>query len=461
MNDGDVILSLQFDDGSIADPEPPFDMGSCGRELYAAVAPLAHADHLDGWPLARLCEALGRMRQPISDLVRAWEEEEVVAENTRALVTMQRSGWSRAAHPSRAPGAGSAIDLLPFVGQLAGVRGIEPLGDEDRREAIRRRDGFARGQRAAILSFAERFMEGTGGVILRERYDPTSDDDDAPHHGRIVLKRSRIRTLARENLIHNPRAHLQPDAENMAVGGTAGMTGVGISVVPCDWFPGTPDIAHAFRAVGRQPNDSTARALWIGFGGTGTRGLPVTGGLPYSVTGQVRVKDPSVDARGLQWVVTWSDAGGVELSSERGWEFPDEHGAEGAAQSVTFHAPQRAAFAQVRMEQTTATPNDLLSFDLTVVQFEQTAQLGPYGDAATPGWNASATPHASPSRTAGLTAVEISRELLRRIPAGLDYDVVISDHRDYTEVMDRVDDRVPTYDEIAVRHTNYRTLLED
>jgi hypothetical protein len=460
MADGDVILDLQFDDGSVIDPEPPFAMGSCGRELYAAVAPLAYEDDLHGWPLARLCEALGRMRQPISDLVRAWEERGVVVENSRELVTMERSGWSRAAHPTHAPGAGADIDLLPFVGQLAGVRGIEPLSNDDRREAIRRRDGFSRGQRAAILSFAQRFMDGDGGVTLRERYDPSSGggEDDAPYSGRIVLKRSRISALARENLIPNPRAHLQPDPGNMSVGGSPGMTEVAISVIPCDWYP---IVDHAFRAVGRQPSDTTPRALWIAFGGARTSGLPVVGGLPYAVTARVRVSNHSYDVRGFNWVVTWSDVDGAQLSVDRGPDVHDEAALEGAVLSAAFEAPRAAAYAQVRLEQGTATADDLISFDMTLVQFEQASEPGPYGDALVPGWNATGRPHASSARTPGLTAAEIARELLRRVPAGLDYDVVISDFRDYTDVAAAVEGSVPTYDQIAARHDTYDRLLED
>ncbi len=152
MADGDIIVPLAFDDGLVEDPRPPFYMGSCAQELYeGSGAAGGMTTSATRWVLARLCEALGRMRQPISDLVRAWSEEDVPAMSGHSddgvapvsmTVTMPRSGWSRAAHPRAAPGRGAEIDLLPFVGQLAGVRGIEPLSNADRREAIKRRGGL-------------------------------------------------------------------------------------------------------------------------------------------------------------------------------------------------------------------------------------------------------------------------------------------------------------------------------
>jgi hypothetical protein len=189
MTDGDVILSLGIDDGQTPDAAPP-PLGSCGAELYAAIAPLAQDDSLHGWPLAHLCEAIGRMRQAVADLVRDWPEEVVVDGHA---TTVLRPGWSRATDVSHAPGAGSEIDMLPFLGQLVGVRGIEALSDEDRRAAIRERDGFSRGSAAAILSFARRFTVDGSGVNLRERYSETLGAAvDAPGSGEVRIKRSRL-----------------------------------------------------------------------------------------------------------------------------------------------------------------------------------------------------------------------------------------------------------------------------
>jgi len=189
MNDGDILLTLTFpDDELYPDPVPP-PLGSCGAELYAAIAPLAQDDHLHGWALAHVCEAIGRMRQAVADLVRDWDEEVETDLGPRAVL---RPGWSKATDVTHAPGADSEIDMLPFLGQLVGVRGIEKLSDHDRREAIRGRDGFSRGSATAILAFARRFTDG-GGVTLRERYDEALGSGvDAPGSGEIRIKRSRL-----------------------------------------------------------------------------------------------------------------------------------------------------------------------------------------------------------------------------------------------------------------------------
>jgi hypothetical protein len=175
----DVWLTLTYDDGlGVPDPAPPA-MGSCGDELYAAMEPLAYADHEHGWTLAHLCEGIGRMRQSISDLVRDSDEG---------------PGWSAPLDVDRAPGAGAETDFLPFLAQLVGVRGIEGLDDAQRRAAIRERGAFRRGTPAAILSYATRFTDGTpGAVTLRERYDPRLGIGvDAPYHGQVRIKRSRL-----------------------------------------------------------------------------------------------------------------------------------------------------------------------------------------------------------------------------------------------------------------------------
>jgi hypothetical protein len=154
-------------------------MGSCGVELYDASQPLAAFDEDHGMAFAHLCEAIGRMRQAVSDLVRDTDEG---------------PGWSMATDVDRAPGADSEIDMLPFLGQLVGVGKIAHLSDADRREAIRQRDGFWRGRPESIVSFALRYTDGTPGAVqLRERYNPALGAGiDAPYHGRVIIKRSRL-----------------------------------------------------------------------------------------------------------------------------------------------------------------------------------------------------------------------------------------------------------------------------
>lgn len=186
MADGDLfLLAIEEDDGGYVPGPPdqtPPPMGSCGAELYAACVPLAGEDPGNGWALAHLCEAMGRMRQTVSDLVRDSDAG---------------PGWSLATDVTRAPGTPTVvgdIDLLPFLAQLVGVRLAAGLNDADRRAAIREREGFWRGRPSALVSFASRYTDGADGAVrLRERYDPAAGAGvDAPYHGRVIVKRSRL-----------------------------------------------------------------------------------------------------------------------------------------------------------------------------------------------------------------------------------------------------------------------------
>lgn len=454
MADGDIILTLQFDDGSVPDPEPPFELGTCGAELYEAVAPLAYDDELHGWPLARLCEALGRMRQPISDLVRAWEEREVPVERGDP-VTLLRSGWSRAAHPSRAPGAGEEIDMLPFVGQLVGVRGIEGLSDRDRRDAIRQRDGFSRGQPGAILSAAQRFIDGSGGVTLRERYDPRLGDEvDAPYRGRVVLKRSRIKDLVRTNLVHNPRA---------AAGGAAGVSsGVGVTdvahtQVPCSWHPG---IDRCYRVVGRSAAGSGVRSLVF----TPETAAAVVARRKYTVSAFVKITGAwtsVVGTEGIRWYVVWHDASSAIVGTELGPSILPPHPVDDTRLATTFRAPAGAVRGTFQLRQDTAAAGEELSYELTGLLLEEGPALREFGDGATPGWRSVGTANASPSTSPGITPAEISQRLLARIPAGLTFDVVITDDLDYDELQSPAPGVTRTYAEVRASFADYTDLLED
>lgn len=458
MADGDIILPLAFEG------VPPFEMGSCGAELYAALAPLAYDDDQHGWALAWLCEALGRMRQPISDLVRAWEEHGVSAYDgeggDRVTVTMARSGWSRAAHPSRGPGRTGArgdVDLLPFIGQLVGVRGIEQLGNEDRRAAIRRRDGYSRGQRAAILSFAQRFMVGGEGegVTLRERYDPSLGADvDAAYHGRVIVKRSRVRNLARVNLAYNPRA--QVDTRHLTVTTVGSLTGVSLSRQPCAWHVGAEGCV---RVAARQPPGFSGRGhLRLGIGEAGAGALPVEAGRPYTVSAYVNVLDASASTtplNGMRWGVQWFDAGGAAVSSATGSDGPDELPLD-TRLWATFEAPNGAKRAQFWLEQVTSgVAGDEIAFEATAVLVEQTDVLQEFGDADTPGWQPRGERYGSPSHGPGIDPHDLATQLLARIPAGLLYDVVITDDRDWTEV----DDSWTSWDAVEAANTNWDDVL--
>ncbi|MDO8187221.1 hypothetical protein Q5424_09335 [Conexibacter sp. JD483] len=452
MADGDVILPLDFGEG------PDFAMGSCGRELYEALAPLAYDDELYGWPLATLCEALGRMRQPISDLVRAWNEPDVEAyagnTDTRVTLTMPRSGWSRAAHPSEAPGAPAApgsVDLLPFVGQLVGVRGIEQLSNDDRREAIKRRDGYSRGQLRSILSYARSFTDGDG-VTLRERYNPDAASGvDAPYRGRVVIKRSRVRGLARVNMIANPRAEGPFTTVRLLSSST--MTATFLSRVAWTWS----EIDHAFAVEGTLPDDQSSGWVGIAFSDAGRAAHPVVPGLPYTASVLLAVTDASFLVDGVRWVARWFDSNGAPLATVEGtrwatlniWGFPF---------ASTWVAPPGAAYGQFSVEQKTDFPNgDRVAFEVTAAMLEQTARAGEFGDALTPGWRPLGALNASPAQGPGLSADEFAARILKRIPAGLRYDVWISDELDF----DDVKGTFTSYADLLDRTTGYNDLLED
>lgn len=182
-----VLEMLPPDYVSVPDPSPPA-MGSCGSELYVALAPIAYADSENGWYLAHLCEAIGRMRQAVSDLVR--DSDEGV-------------GWSAMLDVDRAPGADAEIDCLPFLGQFAGARNIAHLSDVDRRAAIREREGYWRGTLRAVLSTAESFTDGTPGAVeLRERYNPALGMGvDAAYRGRLRLRGAFLNLVGDDDFI--------------------------------------------------------------------------------------------------------------------------------------------------------------------------------------------------------------------------------------------------------------------
>ncbi|MDO8209285.1 hypothetical protein [Conexibacter sp. CPCC 206217] len=450
MAEGDVILELEYEDGGPT-------LGSCGAVLYAAVAPLAYADEENGWPLAHLCEALGRMRQPISDMVRAWDERVRVDEVREGYMqTVVRSGWSRATHVTAAPGAREAVDggfdMLPFLGQLVGVRDIEGLDDADRRAAIRERDGFSRGRPLSIRSFAERFTGG-GGVELRERYDPNLPRGiDAPYHGRVMIKRSRVRGLQRVNLATNPRA--QVNTAGASAAGSSGILGATLSRVACLWHPG---IEWCYRVTGAQPSDTEYRSVRFVLGGTGRSALPVIPRRPYTISAYVNVSDPAsqtTEPQGLQWAVAWFDVSGAALTTSFGPGFLDE-GLDDARVSSTFTPPSGAVFGQFRLQQSTSTPDDVMQFELTAILLEQADELREFGDALTPGWRADGTLHASQSRDDGITADEIRTRVLARVPAGLIYDVLIVDYAVYDDIAAET-----TYAGLNASVTNYDDLLE-
>ncbi len=125
---------------------------------------------------------------------------------------------------------------------------------------------------------------------------------------------------------------------------------------------------------------------------------------------------------------------------------------------ATFLAPADATHGHFRLHQTTTTPGEQIGFQATAFMLEQArvAALNLFGDALTPGWRSDGELWHSASKSPGVSEEEIAAAILKRIPAGLIYDVVISDERDY----DTVSRLWSTYDDLrAAGLAGYSDLL--
>lgn len=450
MEDGDLILTLQFDDS-----RPP-ELGSCGADLYAALAPLAFDDAQNGWPLAHLCEALGRMRQPVSDMVRAWEETirpDPLDPDYEQIVT--RSGWTRATHVDYAPGAAAAIDggfdMLPFLGQLAGVRGIEGLNDRDRRAAIRDRGGYSRGRPRSIVSFAERFTDGTPGAVrLRERYNPALGAGiDAPSHGRVLIRRSRLSALERNNLAHDPRA---TGPVGLALVLATRVLTPQVASIACTWHDGA-STCHRVTGIAESPLTGVAR-LGLQPQQTTSSGAVVPGEL-YTASAFVTVPDGGGGGQAIGWMVSWRNAGGTEIATETGATRPAAGLLDGRV-AGTFRAPVNASRGIFQLWHSSSTMGAAIAFETTATMIEQGGRAGTFGDGDSVGWRWLGTPGSSASQRAGATLAELTDRIRAVLPAGLVYDVVITDELDYDDVREVH----ASYGDLVLATANYDDLLE-
>lgn len=396
------------------------------------------------------------MRQPVSDMVRAWEETVRPDPLDPAYEqTVTRSGWTRATHIDAAPGAaavaGGGFDMLPFLGQLVGVRGIEGLNDSDRRAAIRERDGYSRGRPRSIVSFAERFTDGTPGAVrLRERYNPALGAGvDAPYHGRVLIRRSRLSALERNNLAHNPRVTGPPGLTTLS---TERMTAAHFEPVACAWHAGAA-ICH--RVVGTPDNPLTGVAR-LGFMPQQTMlsGSVIPGEL-YTASTYVTVPDGAAGVQTIGWAVSWRNAGGTEIATETGSTRPAAGLLDGRV-SGTFRAPAGASRGSFWLWYSSAAAGVQIVFETTATMIEQGSRPGTFGDGDSPGWRWLGTPSASPSQRPGATLAELTERIRAVIPAGLVYDVVITDELDY----DNVEEFHDTYADLIAATTNYDDLLE-
>jgi hypothetical protein len=123
-------------------PEPPFDMGDTGRDLFAKTEPVAFADPRLGWPWAAYMAALAGLLDVLSTMVRDDDEG--------------NEGWTALASPSRCP-----PPYLRVLAQWAGIRaGLwSSMSEADLRELIGpHAPGQWRGTRKAMIAAVRRFL---------------------------------------------------------------------------------------------------------------------------------------------------------------------------------------------------------------------------------------------------------------------------------------------------------------
>lgn len=120
---------------------------SLADQIYEAMGPFAQADETGD--LRGFIEALTAPAEQVNLVV--GEEE-------------QEYGWSVALDPDLCP-----AELLPWLAQWEGVTLTPDMSEAERRQAIKDREGSARGRVATIRARIERTLTGTKRIIIRER----------------------------------------------------------------------------------------------------------------------------------------------------------------------------------------------------------------------------------------------------------------------------------------------------
>lgn len=120
---------------------------SLADQIYEAMGPFAAADETGD--LRGFIEALTHPAEQVNIIV--GEED-------------QEFGWSVALDPDLCP-----VKLLPWLAQWEGVELTPDMDEAARRQAIKDREGSARGRVATIRARIERTLTGTKRIIIRER----------------------------------------------------------------------------------------------------------------------------------------------------------------------------------------------------------------------------------------------------------------------------------------------------
>jgi len=127
----------------------PTNVGILGERWYGELEPLTFAEELYDYPLLRWVGALGEMIEPLSALVSQDEGG--------------RPGWSALFDPDRCPAA-----LLPWLGQLRGVRLTAGITQTQQRDEIRNPAPDVRGTPQALIAAGKKHLTGTKYLNLTE-----------------------------------------------------------------------------------------------------------------------------------------------------------------------------------------------------------------------------------------------------------------------------------------------------
>lgn len=132
-------------------PEPPFDLGDTGRDLYAATAPIAYGDPANDWAWAKYCSALGELLDVVAEMARDDADG--------------NPGWTALASPTRCP-----EPWLRVLAQWAGVHRWDSMTEQELRDLIGpRAPGLWRGTKKAMVDAVRRFLPEGAPIVFDER----------------------------------------------------------------------------------------------------------------------------------------------------------------------------------------------------------------------------------------------------------------------------------------------------
>lgn len=177
----------------------------------------------------------------------------------------------------------------------------------------------------------------------------------------------------RRNWCKNPIA--QVNTAKVSVSASAGLLEQSLKRVTCTWHKG---IDFCFRLSGKQPADTSLRALRLNVVETGLNGAPAKPGDIVTASAYVNTVDPSVPiTEGLRWIIVFTDAAGVQLKAETQTpKIADETLVDTRISFTAAAAPAETALVTARLEQLTTTSEDAMAFEVTGILVETSNQAG-------------------------------------------------------------------------------------